>query len=806
MNYEESRAYIKNAQGGQWIFGLDNMRELMKRLGNPQDELQFVHVGGTNGKGSVIAYLYSVLSRAGYRVGRYISPTLYTYRERMEVLGKRISKEKFAGYVTETARVIDGMIRDGLPQPTPFEIETAIAFLFFRDEHCDLVLLEVGLGGEEDATNIIHNTKLAVLASISMDHMSILGNTLGEIAEKKSGIIKKGCHVVTEKQAPEAMEMIIRKCEETGVPYTVSDGGKTEALEESCHGQTFRYKGEVYRLSLVGVCQEQNAALALDALEILSENGYPTTISQRKEGLAHTAWNGRFTLIHEKPAFIVDGAHNPGAADMLVDSINHYFKGKRLIYIMGMFSDKDYISVIKKTVPYASKVLTIQTPDNPRALPAEELAAAVREFHGDVQAMDSIEAAVKEAFSLAGEDDVILSFGSLSFIGEITELVEAEGTEVMVDLQECRKEIDKIDSEIIRLFEQRMKVCEDVAKYKIGTGKKVLDPERERSKIETIQKMAHGEFNKLGAQELFQQIMAISRKRQYQLLTEHGVEEEKTLEMVEELPLKDISVVFQGVEGAYSYAAMREYFEDDIKSYHVKTWRDAMEEVSAGRADYAVLPIENSTAGIVADIYDLLTEYHLNIVGEQIIRVEHVLLGLPGASVKNISRVYSHPQGLAQCSKYLEEHPQWKKTAVENTAGAAKKVQEEKDVTQAAIASRQAGEVFGLDVLAENICHNDRNATRFIIVSKKSIYVKNAQKISICFELPHESGSLYNMLSHIIYNGLNMSKIESRPIPGKTWEYRFFVDFDGNLKDSAVKNALRGIEAEANRMRVLGNY
>ena len=376
----------------------------------------------------------------------------------------------------------------------------------------------------------------------------------------------------------------------------------------------------------------------------------------------------------------------------------------------------------------------------------------------------------------------------------------------MINLQECRDEIDKIDSEIIRLFEQRMKVAEDVAEYKIRTGKKVLDPERERQKLETLRGKAHGEFNQLGAQELFQQIMAISRKRQYQLLTEHGVEDDEKLEMVDKLPLNNVTVVFQGVEGAYSYAAMREYFQDDIESFHVKTWRDAMEAVVEGRADYAVLPIENTTAGIVADIYDLLTEYELSIVGEQIIRPEHVLLGLPDAELEDIRQVCSHPQALSQCGKYLESHPDWKKKEMENTAGSAKKIKEDNDKTQAAIASRQAGELYGLKILAENICYNGQNATRFVIVSKKPIYVKDARKISIFFELPHESGTLYNMLSHIIYNGLNMTKIESRPITGKNWQYRFFVDFEGNLKDSAVKNALRGIEAEADRMRILGNY
>ena len=273
----------------------------------------------------------------------------------------------------------------------------------------------------------------------------------------------------------------------------------------------------------------------------------------------------------------------------------------------------------------------------------------------------------------------------------------------MVDLQECRREIDEIDDKILRLFEKRMQVCEDVAVYKIKTGKKVLDPERERAKIKTLKGKAHGAFNASGVEELFHQLMAISRKRQYQLLTENGIEEELDYEMRDKLPLAQSTVVFQGVEGAYSYAAMRAYFGDEITSYHVNTWREAMEEVQSGKADYAVLPIENSTAGIVADIYDLLTEYSLYIAGEQIIRVEHVLLGLPGASLDQIRTVCSHPQGLAQCSKFLEEHPAWKTIQVENTAGSAKKVHEEGDLTQAAIASREAGRLFGLVPLERKI-------------------------------------------------------------------------------------------------------
>ncbi|HJB16215.1 MAG TPA: prephenate dehydratase [Candidatus Blautia excrementipullorum] len=376
----------------------------------------------------------------------------------------------------------------------------------------------------------------------------------------------------------------------------------------------------------------------------------------------------------------------------------------------------------------------------------------------------------------------------------------------MTDLQECRKEIDQIDSEIVKLFEKRMKISEEVAEYKIHTGKRVLDSRREQDKLKALREQAHGEFNKLGVQEVFQQVMAISRKRQYQLLTASGADSPHDYEIVEKLPLNDVNVVFQGVEGAYSYAAMRAYFPDEIKNYHVKTFRNAMEEAASGRADYAVLPIENSTQGIVTDIYDLLTEYQLYIVGEQVVRADHVLLGLPGVSAEKIETVYSHPQALAQCKKYLERHPDWRTVKTENTAASAKKVKEEGDPSQAAIASREAGEFYGLSVLAENICHNGGNVTRFIIVSARPVYEKNAAKVSVCFELPHESGTLYNMLSHIIYNGLNMTKIESRPIPGKTWQYRFFVDFQGNLKDPAVKNALRGLEAEADSMRVLGNY
>ncbi len=376
----------------------------------------------------------------------------------------------------------------------------------------------------------------------------------------------------------------------------------------------------------------------------------------------------------------------------------------------------------------------------------------------------------------------------------------------MIDLKELRDEIDVIDRQMVELFEKRMKVCQQVAEYKIGTGKKVFDRTREEAKIHAVKELAHNDFNQHGVEELFQQIMAMSRKLQYQMLSQHGVMGRLPFISVDEIERENVRVVFQGVEGAYSQAAMKEYFTPDISYFHVEQWRDAMEAIAEGSADFAVLPIENSTAGSVNDMYDLLVEFENYIVGEQIIRCEHKLLGLPGTQMEDIKKVFSHQQGLSQCKPFLEEHRDWKQIPLENTAVAAKKVAEDQDKSQAAIASAFAGEVFGLDILAEDIYVNEANSTRFIIVTNQRFFRKDANKISICFELPHTSGSLYNILSHFIYNSLNMTKIESRPITRRNWEYRFFIDFEGNLNDSAVKNALRGIREEAINMKILGNY
>ena len=374
-----------------------------------------------------------------------------------------------------------------------------------------------------------------------------------------------------------------------------------------------------------------------------------------------------------------------------------------------------------------------------------------------------------------------------------------------MDLLDLRNQLDGIDAQIVELYEKRMGICKQVAEYKISTGKKVFDKQREMEKLATVRSLTHNEFNAHGVQELFEQIMSMSRKLQYQLLAESGSLGKLPFIGVDKLETQKARVVFQGAEGAYSQAAMMQYFGDKVNSFHVDTFRDAMAAIEEGSADFAVLPIENSTAGIVNEIYDLLVEFENYIVGEQIIKIEHCVLGVPGSRLSDIKTVYSHPQSLMQSAKYLETRD-WKQISMQNNAFAARKVADEQDKSQAAIAGAHAAEIYGLEILEQGVNHSDTNSTRFIIITNQKIFKKDAGKISICFELPHQSGSLYRMLSHFIYNNLNMTKIESRPIEDRNWEYRFFIDFEGNLAESAVKNALRGLREEAKNLKVLGNY
>ena len=375
-----------------------------------------------------------------------------------------------------------------------------------------------------------------------------------------------------------------------------------------------------------------------------------------------------------------------------------------------------------------------------------------------------------------------------------------------MDLQEIRKQLDKIDKNMVELFIERMRLCGEVAEFKTRTGKAVYDAEREKQKLETVAGMADGDFNKQAVEELFLQMMTLSRRYQYQLMAGILVSPFLSFSEVCELPMENRRIAYQGLEGAYGHMAAIRYFGKQADMFHVQRFEDLMTAVRDGLADYAVLPIENSSAGAVTDNYDLLIKYDNFIVAEIFVPVNHALLGTPDASIEDIKKVFAHPQALMQSSEFLNARPQWQQISLENNAVAARKVMADGDRTQAAIASGMAGEIYGLKALAETINHSKSNTTRFLILSKEPVYRADANRISICFELPHKSGSLYNMLGNFIFNNVNMRMIESRPVPERNWEYRFFVDIEGNLKEPGVINALHGISQEANYMKILGNY
>ena len=376
----------------------------------------------------------------------------------------------------------------------------------------------------------------------------------------------------------------------------------------------------------------------------------------------------------------------------------------------------------------------------------------------------------------------------------------------MSTLEELREQMDEVDDQIAKLYRERMHLCDEIGAYKVRSGVKVLDRQREREKLQHVTGQMEDEFCKKGVRELFEQLMSMGRKLQYQRLVEAGALGRLPFIGVDSLDAEGARVVFPGTEGAYSQAATEHYFGKNCNSFYVKTFREAMEAIEEGSADFAVLPIENSTAGAVDEMYDLLVEFENYIVGETVIPIQNTLSALPGTKFDEIEQVYSKGVALMQASRFLEEHGDWQQISVANTAIAAKKVRDEQDKSQAAVCSAYAAEVHGLEVLADDINDESGNCTRFIVVTNQKIFLKDASKISLCLEHSHESGSLYHMLSHFIYNDLNMTKIESRPIEGRNWEYRFFIDIEGNLADAAVKNAIRGLREEARSLRILGNY
>lgn len=431
MNYREAMDYIEQLRPLGSVMGLETIRTLCERLGNPQDRLKFVHIAGTNGKGSVLAYISTVLQTAGYRVGRYISPAVLDYRERFQVDGRMITQSGLCKYLEPVRKAAEDMAGEGLAHPTLFEVETAAAFLYFLDKECDLVVLETGLGGSLDATNVINTTVAAVFASISMDHMEILGESLEQIALAKAGIIKNKCYVISAKQPPEVMKVLRQAALLHKAKFFTADAGKAKNVKYGTLKQYFSYdRYKKLEISMLGQFQIDNAVVAVETLSMLGRCGYPVPEEKLRQGLLQTRWPGRFEVLGRKPLFLADGAHNEDASVRLAQSIRFYFAEKKIIYIMGMLRDKEYDKVIRNTFELAEHIITVTPPVRERAMSAYDLAQAVREYHDSVTVADSVQEAVEMAYLLAGRDKetVIIAFGSLSYLGELMNVVEHRDT------------------------------------------------------------------------------------------------------------------------------------------------------------------------------------------------------------------------------------------------------------------------------------------------------------------------------------------------------------------------------------------
>ncbi|MCL2865509.1 MAG: prephenate dehydratase [Lachnospiraceae bacterium] len=376
----------------------------------------------------------------------------------------------------------------------------------------------------------------------------------------------------------------------------------------------------------------------------------------------------------------------------------------------------------------------------------------------------------------------------------------------MEKLEDLRQQLDKIDKELVKLYRQRMAVCNQVGDYKLEAGKAVFDRERENEKLQEVATFVDCAFDKKAVRDVFLHLMSLSRKLQYQKLSAVGSTGRLPFIPIDSLDLESARVVFQGVEGSYGQEAMQCYFGKNCNSYSVRTFQNAFTAIDEGGADYAVLPIENSSMGSVREIYDLLVEFENYIVGEIVIPISHTLAGLPGTRLTDIEQVYSKAEALMQTTKFLDAHPKWQQISVVNTAIAAQKIVQDNDSSKAAVCSAYAAKRYHLEILQDQINDEPDNSTRFIVITNQKVFLKKAAKISICFELENKSGSLYHLLSHFIYNDLNMTRIESRPIEGRAWEYRFFVDFEGNMADVGVKSAIRGLREEAKNLKILGNY
>lgn len=401
--------------------GLERITELLRRLGDPQKELKFIHITGTNGKGSVAAMLTATLNAAGYNVGRFTSPHLRFYNERINVAGEDIPDADLCELAEEMKPAVEGMVE----KPTEFELWTAMAMCYFKKRACDVVVLEVGLGGRLDSTNVIPAPEVAVITNLALEHTEYLGDTIEKIAFEKAGIIKPGCDVVLYGQSEEAQAVVRAKCGECGCELTITDAGQQELHESGLEGQVFSYRSRKnLRLRLIGTYQYKNAAVALDAIDVLNKRGFAISEQAVTEGFAKVVWPGRFEVLRREPLVIVDGAHNPNGVEELAKCLNVYLPGRKVTFLMGVLADKDYVSMLNSILPMARRFVAVK-PESERALPSADLKREI-ETRLHIPAIDggTVKEGIAKALAQADKDDIIVIFGSLYQVGEVHEAFE----------------------------------------------------------------------------------------------------------------------------------------------------------------------------------------------------------------------------------------------------------------------------------------------------------------------------------------------------------------------------------------------
>ena len=415
MTYEEALSYIHSICWKGSKLGLDRTRELLGKLDDPQKELKFIHIAGTNGKGSTAAMLSSILEEAGYRVGLYTSPFINRFNERMQVNHQPIPDEELAA-LTEYVRPHADAMADS---PTEFELITALAMVWFARQKCDIVVLEVGMGGELDSTNIIDVPEAAVIAAMGLDHVKELGPTMADIARAKAGIIKEGGRVVSYGGNPEADEVIAAVCRARNASLCQPDFSAIVPGDFSLEGQTFSYKGwRGLRIPLVGAYQMNNAAVVLETVEVLRQRGWNISDEAVRQGLADTRWPARFEVLRRDPVFIVDGGHNPHGIRATAESLRRLFPGRKITFVTGVMADKDVEHILGLIVPLAEQFFTVR-PDNPRAMDAGELAARIEAMGAKATACASVRDGVDRAIQAEGPHGVACALGSLYMSGEV---------------------------------------------------------------------------------------------------------------------------------------------------------------------------------------------------------------------------------------------------------------------------------------------------------------------------------------------------------------------------------------------------